>query len=198
MLSHRLMNLIVINVVSIIKIQEAQVFPSMPVGVWPKTTTKASNPKRQRQRRVKALKKGEQKFVAANVMGAIEKAFGSYNDNLESSTESSESLIEIESELNSSEVERAKRDGSILLYSSSSANNESSSSTSSEPRSVAKVVSVVMTEVVDEEQSSNPQQSHGGEGSFATRTISKKGPRNVSPDGTDQKQLASSSNREQA
>lgn len=105
MLSHRLMNLIVINVVSIIKIQEAQVFPSMPVGVWPKTPTKASNPKRQRQRRNNALKKGEQKFVAANDMGAIEKAFGSYNDNLESSTESSESLIEIESELNSSEVE---------------------------------------------------------------------------------------------
>ncbi|KAF7133203.1 hypothetical protein RHSIM_Rhsim09G0062500 [Rhododendron simsii] len=159
--------------------------------------------------------------IISNVMGAIKKALGSYNDNLESSTESSESLVEIESELNSSEVESksqrdsisttteeqfakfveqakkattsmpmpgtitrsmakklrpkvltinegAKTDGSILLYSSSSANNESSSSTSSEPRSVAKVISVVMTEVGDEEQSSNPQQSHRGEGSSAT------------------------------
>lgn len=154
-------------------------------------------------------------------MGAIKKALGSYNDNLESTTESSESLVEIESELNSSEVESksqrdsisttteeqfakfveqakkattsmpmpgtitrsmakklrpkvltinegANKDGSILLYSSSSTNNESSSSTSSEPRSISKVISVMMTEVCDEEQSSNPQQSHGGEGSSAT------------------------------
>ncbi|KAG5562842.1 hypothetical protein RHGRI_005537 [Rhododendron griersonianum] len=56
--------------------------------------------KRQRQRRNKTLKKGEQKSVAANVMGAIEKALGSYNDDLEYPTESSES------ELNSSDGER--------------------------------------------------------------------------------------------
>ncbi|KAG5565469.1 hypothetical protein RHGRI_001379 [Rhododendron griersonianum] len=84
--SRRLMSPIVRNATAIIKIQETQVFSSMPVGVRPETPTKASNPKRQRQRRNKTLKKGEQKSVVANVMGAIEKALGSYNDDLEYST----------------------------------------------------------------------------------------------------------------
>ncbi|KAF7151567.1 hypothetical protein RHSIM_Rhsim02G0138800 [Rhododendron simsii] len=96
----RLVGPIVRNATSLIKIQETQVFSSMPVGVRPKTPTKTSNPKRQRQRRNKTLKKGDQKSVAANVMGAIEKALGSYNDELEYSTESSES------ELNSFDGER--------------------------------------------------------------------------------------------
>ncbi|KAF7145728.1 hypothetical protein RHSIM_Rhsim04G0133900 [Rhododendron simsii] len=69
--NRRFMSPIARNAASIIKIQETQVFYSMLVGVRPKTPTKASNPKRQRQRRNKTLKKGEQKSVAANVMGAI-------------------------------------------------------------------------------------------------------------------------------
>ncbi|KAG5528412.1 hypothetical protein RHGRI_029177 [Rhododendron griersonianum] len=98
MLSRRLTSPIVRNATAIIKIQETQAFSSMPVGIRPETPIKAS--KRQRQRRNKTLKKGEQKSVAANVMGAIEKALGSYNDDLEYPTESSES------ELNSSDGER--------------------------------------------------------------------------------------------
>ncbi|KAG5556090.1 hypothetical protein RHGRI_006649 [Rhododendron griersonianum] len=98
MLSRRLTSPIVRYATAIIKILETQAFSSMPVGIRPETPIKAS--KRQRQRRNKTLKKGEQKSVAANVMGAIEKALGSYNDDLEYPTESSES------ELNSSDGER--------------------------------------------------------------------------------------------
>ncbi|KAH7851388.1 hypothetical protein Vadar_010853 [Vaccinium darrowii] len=157
-----------------IKIHEAQTFSSMPVGIRSKTPNKSSNLKRQRWRRNKAPKKVEQESVTTNVMVAIEKALGDYNDDFEPSTESTTGSL-VESELNSSEVESESqrnvstnteeqfveliKTGREICYLNIYASGELSSSTKSEPRSVTKVVSVMMADVNDEEQSLNSQQN---------------------------------------
>ncbi|KAH7863544.1 hypothetical protein Vadar_018896 [Vaccinium darrowii] len=88
MRSRRLMN----------PIHEVQIFASMPVGIRSKTSKESSNLKRQRRRRNKASKKVEQESVEANVMVAIEKALGDYNDDSTESTTGSLVESEVESE----------------------------------------------------------------------------------------------------
>lgn len=92
MRSHRPMN----------PIHEVQIFASMPVGIRSKTSKESSNLKRQRRRRNKASKKVEQESVEANVMVAIEKALGDYNDDSTESTTGSLVESEVESEFQES------------------------------------------------------------------------------------------------
>ncbi|KAH7838052.1 hypothetical protein Vadar_021485 [Vaccinium darrowii] len=85
-------------------LHEVQIFSSMPVGIRSETSKGSSNLKRQRRRRNKVSKRVEQESVAANVMVAIEKALGDYNDDFGSSTESTTGSV-VESEIESESQE---------------------------------------------------------------------------------------------